>query len=75
MNSDKEIVMFADVSLRKAAIIGGFALLIICILAPLGYYGLIQNLIVSDDAASTFSNLKASEGVFRIGVFCLLINA
>ncbi len=75
MNSDKEIVMFTDVSLRKAAIIGGFALLIISILAPVGYYGLIQNLIVSGDVATTVSNIKASEGVFRIGICCLLINA
>lgn len=75
MNSDKEIVRFTDVSLRQAAIIGGFALLIISILAPVGYYGLIQNLIVSGDAATTVSNIKASEGVFRIGICCLLINA
>ena len=75
MNSDKNIERFTDVSLRKAAIIGGFALLIISILAPVGYYGLIKHLIVSGDAAATVSNIKASEGVFRIGICCLLINA
>ncbi len=75
MNSDKEMVMFTDASLRNAAIIGGFALLIISVLAPVGYYGLIQNLIVPGDSATTVSNIKASEGVFRIGICCLLINA
>jgi len=73
MNSDRE--RLTDVTIRNAAIIGGFALLIISILAPVGYFGIIQNLIVSGDAAKTVSNIKASEGVFRIGIFCLLINA
>ncbi len=75
MKSDENIVRHTDISLRKAAIIGGFSLLIISILAPVGYYGLIQNLIVSGDAATTVSNIRASEGVFRIGICCLLINA
>ncbi len=75
MNSDKKAVRFTDVSLRQAAIIAGFALLIISILAPVGYYALIQNLIVSGDAAATVSEITASEGLFRIGMFCLLINA
>jgi uncharacterized protein DUF4386 len=75
MKSDKEIIGITDVSLRSAAKIGGFALLIISILAPVGYYGLIQNQIVYGDAATTVSNIIASEGVFRIGIFCLLINA
>ena len=75
MNSDNQTTRFADISLRQAAIIGGFALLIISVLAPVGYYGLIQNLIVPGDAAATVSKITASEGRFRIGMCCLLINA
>ncbi len=75
MNSDNQTTKFADTSLRQAAIIGGFALLIISVLAPVGHYALIQNLIVPGDAAATVSKITASEGVFRIGICCLLINA
>ena len=64
-----------DISPRNAALIGGILLLAISILAPIGHYGTIQNLIVPEDAAATVSKISASQGLFRIGIICLLINA
>ncbi len=64
-----------EISLRKASLISGFSLLIISILAPVGHYAIIQNLIVPGDAAATVSRIVASEGLFRIGICCLLLNA
>ena len=75
MNSDKKTVKLADISMRQAALIGGFSLLIISILTPVGYIAIIQNLIEPGDAAATVSKIIASEGLFRIGMCCLLSNA
>ena len=75
MKPHETIVRINDISIRKAAIIGGFSLLAISILAPIGYFGIIQNLIVTGDAATTVNNIKTSEGAFRIGIGCLIINA
>ena len=63
-----------DISLRQASIITGIGLLIINILAPFGHIS-INNLIVPGDAAATASKIAASEGLFRISICCLLINA
>ena len=65
----------ADISLRHAALIAGFALLIISVLTPVGYIAIIRNFLVQEDGAATVSKIMASEGLFRIGILCLLINA
>ena len=75
MNSDKKTTVITDISLRQASLIGGFSLLVIAILTPVGYAGIIHNLIVPGNAAATVSKLMASKGSFLIGICCLLANA
>ncbi len=64
-----------DVSPNKACLVAGFSLLFIAILAPVGHYAILQDLVVPGDAAATAAKIAASEGLFRVGICCLLINA
>jgi len=75
MIANKTINSINDISQRQAAIFAGLGMLIICILAPFGFFYAIKSHIVSGDAAGTVSNIMASERLFRIGIICLLINA
>ncbi len=54
----------ADISLRKAAIVAGFGLLIMFIPAVFANYFVFSSLIVPGDAATTANNIIASEGLF-----------
>jgi hypothetical protein len=60
-------------SLRNAAIITGVAILIMTAAAVSATYLTIGSLIVKDNAAVTTNNIKASEMLFRFGVFSWLI--
>ena len=44
-----------DISYRKASIVAGFGLLICMVTTPIGYFYIINNLIVPGDAAATFN--------------------
>lgn len=59
-----------EISQRKAAIISGFAYLIIFFVTP---HAWVDRLIVAGDAATTFANLSASESLFRVGIACWLV--
>ena len=61
----------ADISLRKAALIAGFAYMA-NFLFGIGNL-LLENLIVRGDAATTASNIMASETQFRVGIAMWLI--
>ncbi len=63
----------ADISLRKAAKVAGFALLIMVIPAIFAHYFVFSSLIVPGDAATTANNIIASEGLFRTGIVSWLI--
>lgn len=63
----------ADVSLRQAAIVAGSALLIMVIAAGFAVGFVLESLTVSGDAAATANNIKASEMLFRTGIFSFLI--
>lgn len=63
-----------DISLRKVAMVAGFGLLIMAILAPFAFF-VLQKLIVPGDAAATANNIMASAGLFRIGICSFLIVA
>ena len=58
----------ADISLRKAARVAGLAYLIIFILGGFTNFIARDNLIVAGDAATTASNIMASESLFRMGI-------
>jgi hypothetical protein len=64
-----------DISHRKAAIIAGFGLLAMGILAAFANFFVLQRLVVSGDAAATANNIIASEGLFRAGICSFLIVA
>jgi hypothetical protein len=63
----------ADISLRKAAIVAGFGLLIMGILAPFANFFVLPSLIVPGDAATTANNIMANELLFRIGICSFII--
>lgn len=75
MNSDVNTSKFADISMRKSAIVAGLGLLLMAILAPIANFGVFGALIVPGDATSTANNIMASAGLFRIGIFVFLIVA
>ena len=63
----------SDQSLRTAAIVSGTAILIMTIAAVIATDLTIGSLIVSDDAATTTSQIKSSEMLFRSGVLSWLV--
>ena len=63
----------ADISLRKAALVAGWGLLIMTIFAVFAIYFVFQNLIVPGEATTTANNIMASEMLFRIGICSILI--
>ena len=63
----------ADISLRKAAIVAGLALLIMLIPAVFANYFVLNSLIVPGDAATTVNNIMANELSFRIGICSFII--
>ena len=65
--------LFADVSLRKAAIISGYGLLIMTIFAIFADFFVFQNLIIKGNATATANNIMANEMQFRSGIFGFLI--
>lgn len=57
-----------DTSPSMAALIAGFGLLMMAILAPFANFFALENLVVSNDAKATVGNILAAEGLFRLGV-------
>jgi len=75
MNSNNTSNRISDISLSNSAIIGGIGLILMAILAPIANFVILQKIIVLNDAATTVSNIVASEIQFRIGICCFLIVA
>jgi hypothetical protein len=73
MNTEFDTSRSADTSLRTAAIVAGLGLLLMTILAIIANFIALQNLIVPGDPTTTASNIRASTGLFRIGIGSLLI--
>ncbi len=63
----------ADISRRAVALIAGFGLLFMAVLAPFAHFGVLETLVVPADATATVNNILASEGLFRIAIAAFLI--
>ena len=61
------------ISRRRVALTAGIGLLLMAVLAPLAHFGVLQNLVVSGDAATTVGNIVADEGLFRLAIATLLV--
>ena len=61
------------ISRRTLALIAGVGLLIMAVLAPLAHFGVLENLVVPGDAATTVGNIVADEGLFRLAIAALLV--
>ena len=73
MNSNRKTASIADISLRKAAIVAGFGLLIMSVFAIFAEFFVRQSLIVLGDAATTANNIMANELLFRSGICSFII--
>lgn len=62
-----------DISVRKAALVAGFGLLIMTIFAVFADLFVFQKLIVLGNATTTANNIKANEMLFRTGICSFLI--
>ncbi len=62
-----------DVSLRQVAIVTGVALIIMAIAAGFAVGFVNESLIVPEDTVATANNIKASEMLFRTGIFSWLL--
>jgi len=63
----------ADISLRKAAIVAGFGLLIMMIFTFPAEFYVRSSLVVPGNATTTANNIMANELLFRIGIFSYII--
>ena len=61
------------ISQRTVALTAGFALLVMAVLAPFAYFGVLKTLVVPADATATVNNIVASDGFFRAGIAAFLI--
>ena len=63
----------ADISQRKVALAAGFSLFFLALLAVFAQFFVLETIFVPADAAATFNNIMASEGLFRGGIAAFLI--
>lgn len=61
------------ISRRRVALTAGIGLLLMAVIAPLAHFGVLENLVVSGDAATTVGNIVADEGLFRLAIAALLV--
>ena len=73
MNEQSNSLFPAGISLRRAALISGFGLLLMTLFSIFSEFVVRQGLVVPGDAVATFDNIKASEALFRAGIGGYLI--
>ncbi len=75
MNTGKASDHEGDLSLKNSALIAGFGLTIMAVLAPIANFSILQGLVVPDNAAETMGNIVDSEVQFRLGICFFIIVA
>ena len=73
MNTIKMTNQTIEISRRTAAIIAGLSILILTLAAGFAYGYVFNQLVVPGNATETANNIKASETLFRAGIFAWLI--
>lgn len=63
----------SETSQRKVAWIAGLGLILMGVLAPFAFFGVLESLVVPANASATVDSIVASAGLFRSGVAALLI--
>lgn len=74
MTTKKMTNPIADISQRQAAVVAGLAIVAMAIFAGFAYGFVFKSLVVNGDAITTAKNIRAAEMLFRIGIFCWLVN-
>ncbi|MEI6766910.1 MAG: DUF4386 domain-containing protein [Bacteroidota bacterium] len=75
MNSYKTSNLTAGISIGKAAVIAGIALLLMAIIAPIANFAILNKIYIPGDAVTTFGNLLASQEIFRLGIGIFILVA
>ena len=65
----------ANRGMRRAALVAGFGLLVMAVLAPAANFAVIQRLVTQGGAARTARDILASAGLFRVGILALFVVA
>jgi len=73
MNVSSGSAQLSAISLRKAALVAGIALLVMTLLGPFSNFFVLQRLFIPGDAAATAENLVASTGLLRLGIASFLL--
>ena len=71
MSASQNIEENAGISLKSAALIAGFGLLVMAVCAPLAYMHFMGQGVVPDDPAATVANFQANGTPYLIGVVLL----
>ena len=73
MNTVNDTKEHGGLSIRNAALIAGFGLLVMTFCAPLAHFYFFAQSIVLDDAAATTENLQSNGNPYLIGVVLLFV--
>ena len=65
----------SGLSMKNAALITGFSLLLMAVFAPIANFGIVESLVVPGDPALTVDNINNAENDFRMAIFLFFIVA
>ncbi len=75
MNANNRTNQGDGVTLRQAALIAGFGILIMVFTTPFAEFFIYPKLVISGDIEKTAQNIATNQGLFLVGFFCYLITA
>ncbi len=73
MNPNNSLIHDQGLTLRQAALVAGFGLLIMVVAAPFAEFFVYAKLVVSGDIEKTVQNIQANGGLLVAGIFAFLI--